>query len=264
MNYLIEHGFEHYERWLILLGYKYYTFTYSFPRDACKDSILSMPEDTVIFCGARAGKYIKRQLKPNFIPGCLIPENLTEYDLFLNNCPKELCLNDTYKILTTEEAFSSSKSLFEDVGPFFLRPTSGYKPFDAIKIRKKDEAIELGYMLDTPHNQPNAKVAVCPLKIVGDEYRFYIVNNQILASASYLPEEGLEAPHDMITFVNDIVMPWAKNYCLNDFVSYTVDVTETKHGFRIVEFNSISGSGVYRDDITPLIINAVKVLGTDL
>lgn len=207
------------------------------------------------------------------IKGLKISQNLTEknfnsleeFNLFSNNFKKSFfydiekfdqkyyknldipLLNKESEIINLK---NNLKRKFErDV---FIKPTSDLKGFVG-GILKKGETIE--DFINGSKRMPNwieETTLISEVKDIHSEYRFFIVDNEVVGSSRYMLEKSVIPSKDIPEEVNLIAPIYAKLYNPNRV--FTMDLALLKNGsIEIVEYNCFNGSGTYDADLDNLV-----------
>lgn len=149
----------------------------------------------------------------------------------------------------------------EDLEPiddkFFIRPTGNTKLFngqvmtsDYFKLWKEE-----GLKLNERYKEE--LIMMSPLQDILAEYRFFVVNEKIITASSYQCKgefsTDLPISKKLCDYTNSII----KKYPLAK--AFVVDIAETKDGFKVVEYNNINASGLYKCD-EKLFVQAIQKL----
>lgn len=129
---------------------------------------------------------------------------------------------------------------------FFIRPTGNTKLFTGMTVTKEEflswqerERVENSLYI-------GQSLMISPVQEIEAEYRFFVVNQQIVTGSSYKIGKFVDTsriPSDeLITYTKNMVniFPLAK--------AFVIDVAETNKGFKVVEYNNINSSGLYGCD----------------
>lgn len=127
-----------------------------------------------------------------------------------------------------------------DIGKF-IKPNSGYKLF-AGQIIRDEHDLEAIRQLTTP----DQVVYLAPVVKIEKEFRFWIINEEIVTYSQYFPftfdnsQQYTEPPEDMFDYVNTINDIWQPDDM------FTVDIGQLPDGkYGVVEYNCLSCSGFY-------------------
>lgn len=199
------------------------------------------------------------------IKGLKISQNLTEnnfnsledFKLFANNFKKSFfydiekfdqkyyknlelpLLNKESEIINLE---CNLKRTFEE--DIFIKPTSDLKGFVGGILRKGETIEEFIKKSSRMPNWIKEPSLISKVKDIHSEYRFFIVDNEIVASSRYMLEKSVIPSKDIPEEVMIIAPKYAKLYNPNRV--FTMDLALLKNGsIEIVEYNCFNGSGTY-------------------
>lgn len=129
---------------------------------------------------------------------------------------------------------------------FFVRPDSPLKPFSGRVVRLDElslETLDYGFYYD----DKDLPIVITPATDVGQEWRFVIAGQKVVASSAYeasdRTETGSDCPPEALSLANEA----AKALVTPDPV-YILDVCETGGNYRLVEINPFSGADLYACD----------------
>jgi hypothetical protein len=94
-------------------------------------------------------------------------------------------------------------------------------------------------------------VVVSPAKKIHAEYRFFVVENEIVGKSRYRvlgklwPSE--DVPDYLLEYVYKFIYVWRPDR------AFVIDLAETPDGVKIVEFNNINAAGWYKADVSKII-----------
>ena len=98
----------------------------------------------------------------------------------------------------------------------------------------------------------NTLVQVCKPKVIYSEYRYWIVNGEIVTKSLYKRGKQVLYSGDVDDridcFVSDMIAIWQPH------LAYVIDVCETPNGIKIVEINTINSAGFYAGDVQSIIM----------
>ncbi len=147
------------------------------------------------------------------------------------------CVNDLVEC--PEKALASIDSPEE----FFVRPDSPLKPFSGRVVAKANlslDALDFGYYYD----DASLPVIVAPIRQIGREWRYAVVNQEVIAGSAYDPDGRDALPDDPggapWRFASDV----AATIPAPDPV-YVLDVCEVDGELRLLELNPFSGADLY-------------------
>jgi hypothetical protein len=210
-------------------------------------------EQPVVFYGSlNLAKFL--QHKTEFVPGAICNLENFKYTVYAGHYA-DLLLNSDYVCLPLREAIRQQHLLFkifsgEDYGCVFVRPDSGDKPFaGAIFDREHFNLDTFGYKFS--FYDPDIPIIISSAKTIGREFRYFVSDKTILATSEYGRHHGrasldLPLPYEFVRHVLNS-LDWSPDKV------YTMDIVETKHGWKITELNSFSCSGMYACDPKPIV-----------
>lgn len=126
---------------------------------------------------------------------------------------------------------------------FFIRPTENTKLFTGMTVSKEEFLLwqKRESVKDSPYR--GHLLMISPVQEIYSEFRFFVVNQQIVTSSSYKIGSSVDITHkpskELIEYTKKIIdkFPLAN--------AYVVDIAETKNGCKVVEYNNINSSGLY-------------------
>lgn len=95
-------------------------------------------------------------------------------------------------------------------------------------------------------------VQVCPLKTIYAEYRYWIVDGQIITKSQYKIGKRVQYSPNVDSRFDDYVVECIKIW--QPLRAFVIDVCDTDHGIKIVEINTLNSSGYYAGDMNALVI----------
>jgi ATP-grasp domain-containing protein len=154
-----------------------------------------------------------------------------------------------------------------DIGPprsfgerVFVRPDSALKPFSGRVLATKDislAALDHGFYYD----DLDLPAVVAPTAQLEEEWRFVVVDSEIVAGSSYLAN-GREAGAslDASTPAWDYAARLSRRLAPPDPV-YVLDICETDRSLRLLELNPFSGADLYDCDRAVIVAAVERGLG---
>lgn len=178
----------------------------------------------------------------NLNPGSFMNENF-EFEVFQNALGNEL--------LNSEFIVGELSNLETIAETFFIRPTGNTKLFTGMAITKEDflEWKERERVEDSPY--VGETLMISPIQEINVEYRFFIVNQEIITGSSYKIGESIDTSRkptkELLSYTKKMVdlFPLAK--------AFVIDIAETNNGFKVIEYNNINTSGLYGCDEVELV-----------
>lgn len=141
----------------------------------------------------------------------------------------------------------------------FIRPCEDHKAFtgfvaDNTSIRLLKDSVEKenhGY-------DENLLVSVSPVKEIYAEYRFFIVNGEVISGSSYVVNgrtKSERADNNLISIAHEKAQDWLPHK------TCVMDLADVWEDYKVVEFNSLNSSGFYDHDVD-LIVKKVTEMET--
>lgn len=129
----------------------------------------------------------------------------------------------------------------------FIKSDSGFKLLTGFSIKKSEWNKELSFL----NLSKDDMILISSHKDIEKEYRFWVINNEIITWSSY-SWDGAEYDSHMPSYLYDTAKTIANQIKLNAF---TLDLCLLKSSFRpfVVEINNIYTSGLYNCDYKKLI-----------
>lgn len=204
-------------------------------------------EDCVVFYGSLGfAKRFRRKAK--WIPGVYYNVeafNCTNYYAALG----KYLLNGNYMMLPYGELIRRKEYLFEHLScdrAIFIRPNRGDKIFTGKVVLKEEfeKDVEIFGFYDVA---PEEIVVVAEPRNIACEWRFVVVENQVVAGSQYKENDivgvSKEYPLEAFNLANEI----AKQY--NPDIAWVIDIGLTKSGeYCLVEVGCFSCAGLYGCD----------------
>lgn len=178
-------------------------------------------------------------------------------------------------LLNADSRVDTFENSYFDQDRMFIRPIHDSKVFSGGVMNKKDfEAWQRSVVsMEEKYGDSLSKdtlVQVCSLKQIYAEYRFWIVDQQIITYSLYkLGGKVIYSPNvdrRILEFVSTVLC--TKHNVVDDTLSmfnegwrphdaFVIDVCETPEGLKVVEINTLNSSGFYAGDIFRL-VNALQ------
>jgi hypothetical protein len=128
----------------------------------------------------------------------------------------------------------------------FIKPSRDLKAFNGGIIEK---GLTVKEFIENSYHQNFYKdeiVILSDLKTIYSEYRFFIVNKEVITGSQY----KLGDKFHLTNYIDNSIYKVAKEYALlyqpDDI--FTMDICETSEGYKIVEYNCFNASGLYHSD----------------
>jgi hypothetical protein len=205
-----------------------------------------------VFCFG-ALKMARLTPKYGWKPGCIMTSN-HDFNVY-KEYYKENLLNYDSKIFKIGDDFTWN-------GDFFVRPVLDTKIFNGRPYKKEDWDKEKERLLNNSRKDKESGITnivsedtliqVSSLKNIQKEFRFYIVDGEIITGSLY--KEGYFVRY------SDIVDDEAIDFC-NDMIkrfelaeAFVMDVCLTDNQWKIIECGCINCAGLYKANIPKLLM----------
>ena len=214
----------------------------------------------VVFHGSLGNAHALRSRVPAWTPGAYCATDAFRCSAWYPRAHDWL-LHRRYEVLPASQLVAEAGRVFDRIGASdraFIRPDSPLKPF-AGRVLSQDAvslaALDHGFYYDDEH----LPVVVAPLRSVGREWRFVVVDRQVVAGSGYLAEgrAAVAQPPDSEAWrfaaqVASSIEPPEPVYVL--------DVCETPEGLRLLELNPFSGADLYACDLEAVVAQIARLL----
>jgi hypothetical protein len=182
--------------------------------------------------------------------------NDTLYDFSNYSFYSNHMLNSSYNILP----FGEIRKRFNNNETFFIKSNSGNKLLTGQTITCNKESFD--FIEDTTGLNNTSLICYSAAKNIKNEFRFWIIDREIITVSSYDFKECLNKPVDkvMVDFVDKIIKE-------EDFPfhrAFTMDICYSDDGIKIVECNALSTSGTYHCDLEKLFYHTKKLVLNDV
>lgn len=126
---------------------------------------------------------------------------------------------------------------------FFIRPTGNTKLFTGMVVSKTDflQWQERERTKDSPYN--GQTLLISAFQEIKAEYRFFVVNQQIVTGSSYKVGENIDTSRKPSKELLSYTQKMINKFPLAD--AYVIDIAETSNGYKVIEYNNINTSGLY-------------------
>jgi len=166
--------------------------------------------------------------------------------------------NQPWKVMPAQELIATARSVAHELAAgerLFVRPDSPLKPFSGRVVEVNDislDRLDFGFYFD----DPVLPVLIAPVREVGRESRFVIVNSRVVATSDYVSEGRAASSSDVNDSHSDFAAHVAKSISSPDDV-YVMDICESDGRLWLLELNPFSGADLYNCNIDD-VVNAVK------
>lgn len=210
---------------------------YKVPLDNSADLIKEfISSGDVMTYGSKAFDVVTREM--DFKPGSFINDNF-EFDIFLEKLGGEL-LNHEFVVGELSE--------LEPVDDeFFIRPTGNTKLIPGMFV-KRDEFYSWKKRESIREDSPyvGQSLMVSPIQKIDAEYRFFIVNQEIVTGSSYVVGNIFNTSKKPSSEVLNYTQKMVDKFPISE--AFVIDIAETPKGFKVIEYNNINTSGLYGSD----------------
>lgn len=149
----------------------------------------------------------------------------------------------------------------------FIRPVMDLKLFSGgVKPGGTSFDSYFTEKLNGDMNHENAIVAASPAQEIHGEWRCFIVNRKLVTASQYrLNGELKPSPdvhEDIAAFVEKVASKWLPHdHCVMDVALVTNDDVAKSQSLKVMEFNCINASGLYKADAEKLVdaLNSLMV-----
>lgn len=223
----------------------------------CDDVLVEVSHARVLFfVSLQVRSYLeKKSIFPSLIDS---PTDFTPS--FLMSTFSESLLTGFCALMPLGFVQNSFKTLFQEGESVFIKPNTGYKTFSGQCVNKKDFSL----FCKTIKVPDDTLVFVSKPVAFHGEVRCFVdtVSRRILGQSRYYHDDICE-PDDSITLpdvsdkdIQDCIKDGV--YTLPDVI--TMDFAYTDDGYRLIEINSASTSGVYDVPVQDLISGLIECI----
>lgn len=143
----------------------------------------------------------------------------------------------------------------------FIKPTRDLKAFDAGILKAGTTIGDYVHSINRQRFYMEENIVISETKTIIDEYRFFIVNNEVVAGSAYRQNKIAQVN----ALVPDIVFSYAKKYSklYKPADIFTMDLAVLDNGdIKIIEYNCFNCSGVYLCDMVETFKSIRKYIET--
>lgn len=207
----------------------------------------------------------------NTLNGSLFTPELHYYSQYQFKIPSEIKLNNKSLVLPFSEIKRRGiKSLLESLGEplhehIFIKPDQSLKVCESTVESDSSWEHWCTYTSEKTGVQETSFIWFSPVKKIKKEYRC-LISNKKATSASLYGFNVLPKNEDDNAALLDFASSAASSIELND-PSYMMDIAETDDGFKVIELNCLSTSGLYALNTKALAnawINALNYIYNDV
>lgn len=204
--------------------------------------------------------FVKQHVKKrNFVPGAYYQEKEMDCIGYMPKMDNPSLMANHNHVFTTFRDFMDRRDFFYDIfntNKVFIRPNSGYKTFTGLPIHTDEFDYEINTLKNLTSVVDESLILVSSCKTIAAEYRFFIVNRQVVTGSQYKLNDKLDIQTGYSQEALAVAELMAKNVWQPD-LAYACDVGIVNGEPKIIELNAFSCSGFYACDI-PLLVDAVN------
>jgi hypothetical protein len=162
---------------------------------------------------------------------------------------KEWLLNECWVCTSVAKFVHDPEPILQSISAadsVFVRPDSPLKPFSGRVIRKSDislKALDFGFY----YSDENLPIVVAPVRNVTREWRFIVIDRQVVAGSEYIAAHRNESGSLASGKEWDFAQAIASRITPPDD-AYVLDVCEADGGLALLEINPFSGADLYTCD----------------
>lgn len=261
-SYLLETSYhEDMSKVLLDLGYEYEVEKY-IPMLGRANNIHFSDDDCVVMYGSIG--FIKNYSEGRkFIPGAYFQDKSLESLCYMSKIDDFELLANSNHVFTTFKDLINRKDFFYEIfntNKIFIRPNSGFKTFTGLPIHYEEFNFEINSLKQLTSVTDETLILVSSCKKMGNEYRFFIVDREVITGSQYKDKHGLhirkEFSHEALSIAEKV----AKNIWQPD-LAYACDIGIVNNEPKIIELNAFSCSGFYGCDMKKLLssVNEIAV-----
>lgn len=217
------------------------------------DAGLPALEGPVVFHGSLGNADALGARAPGWSPGVFCATDAFRCSAWYPRAARWL-LHTRHIVLPAKTLVAAPDRAFEQVGAgerAFLRPDSPLKPFAGRVLAREAvtlAALDHGFYYD----EDDLPVVVAPVRTVGQEWRFVVVENDVVAGSGYLAEGrravGIPPESAAWRFAAEVAAALVPPEPV-----YVLDVCETPEGLHLLELNPFSGADLYACDLDAVV-----------
>lgn len=207
----------------------------------------NVPTSRIVFHGSLGNASLIAE-RLNWSPGSYCPTDAFRCSSWYESARQWLIHSD-WRFAPADELVANAASVGAAIGSptsFFVRPDSPLKPFSGRVVDIETlslERLDHGFYYD----DETLPVVAAPLRNIGDEWRFVIVRNSVIAGSAYDPTTRSSVPADLDSIATRYAVQIAENIDAPADV-YILDVCECDGEVRLLELNPFGGADLYAAD----------------
>lgn len=228
------------------------------------ENILTNPEEKFIIRGGTSLLSLLNKITDlNEINPNMSEKKLQISDIYINNLKEGIFYNEEsfdqnyYGKLDLPLLNNKSQNLLikDNLNasfdrPVFIKPSRDQKAFNA-------GILEPGYTIkDFIFSQLHESfyieetAIVAPVKSIYAEYRFFVVDKEIITCSQYRNSHSLFVSDIVPESIQEAAKEYAKLYQPHDI--FTMDLADTPEGIKIIEYNCWNASGLYQTNVSKI------------
>ena len=207
-------------------------------------SIEPIIDDTglVMVCGSLTLAKIAKQI--GWVPGSFINDNF-----HYNEWKKAYGEN----LLNFDSVVGYLNTIKLTWDEFFIRPCEDTKEFSGMVLTKDQlYACQNGLIVEgIQYCDSNPLVIAAPLREIYNEYRFFVIDGQIITYSQYkLGNKIVHSPYvdeEIIKFTQKMVDNWQPAR------AFVIDIALIPEGLKVIEINNFNSAGFYASDVNKIV-----------
>lgn len=183
------------------------------------------------------------------LPGAYYSDTRYRYSDYLPKVDSSLFLNDR-PVMTPSALLRRQVDYYFDLlgsDEIFIRPDSGAKVFPGFVMSRSTWQHEFNCLDQLTGLTPETIVVISPVKPIAHEYRFVIVNRQVVTGSRYMKHGVLDVDSRVDPRCRSLADRIAAEPYQVD-LAYTCDVGMVGDQAVVIELNAFSTSGLYACD----------------
>lgn len=218
----------------------------------------SIPNQQVVFHGS-LGNAVRVEDQLGWIPGSFCPVDRFNCSSWYDMARPWL-VHSNWLICPANELVADPVGIsasLQSEGQLFVRPDSPLKPFSGRVIETNAltlKALDHGYYYD----DETLPVVVAPVQTINDEWRFVVVNQQVIAGSAYDPAtrkpKSVALESDAAIFASTVASQMEPPSAV-----YVLDICRCNEQFRLLELNPFGGADLYACDATAIVEHVSEI-----
>lgn len=194
--------------------------------------------------------------------GHFFAKSLWQYSDYQPRLPNLPWLNPFYLMAPLQHILAAPHrwGALLDAPDWWIKPNSGLKLFEARVIDRHSASEQLAELAGEGVD-PTTLCLIAPTADILAEYRFVVADGKVIAGSQYLL--GKDIAHAPWGAIPEKAIDLARLAAAADWVPdrmFVVDVAKCPSGFKLIEYNALSTSGLYLCDPEPIFREASRIL----